>query len=137
LLKAQRDIGVVRVIARTLLVRAFFASVLLTLAFFPLTSHSGSFSVDNFVRLDQNYPNPFNGTTEVTYSIPQPGHVNLRVYNMLGQEVQTLVNEDEGVNEYRVRFDGSGLPSGQYTYTLIYTANGNIAKLSHKMYLVK
>ncbi len=123
--------------ARTFLIRAILTFVLLILAFFPLTSHSGALVVDEFVRLDQNYPNPFNGTTEVTYSIPAPGHVNLRVYNMLGQEVRTLVDEDEGRQEYHVRFDGNGLPSGQYTYTLIYTANGNVAKLSHKMYLVK
>jgi len=89
------------------------------------------------VRLDQNYPNPFNGTTEIKYQIPRAGHVQLSVYNMLGQEIQGLVDQDEGANEYRIRFDGNNLPSGQYTYRMIYEADGNITKLSHKMYLVK
>jgi hypothetical protein len=94
-------------------------------------------TVDEFVRLDQNYPNPFNGPTEITYSIPQPGRVTLRVFNMLGKEVVTMVDEDQGRNEYRVRFDGNGLPSGQYTYTLAYTASNIVSKVSRKMYLVK
>ncbi len=103
----------------------------------PSQGRSGLRAVDEFVRLDQNYPNPFNGTTEITYSIPAAGHVSLKVVNMLGEEVQTVIDEDEGRNEYRIRFDGSGLPSGQYTYTLVFTGPSGTSKISHRMYLVK
>ena len=113
------------------------AALLLVLLFTPGLTHSSIGPIDQNVRLDQNYPNPFNGTTVITYSIPQPGHVQLQVFNMLGKEIDALVDEDEGANEYHIRFDGNALPSGQYTYRLLYESEGNISKLSHKMYLVK
>ena len=116
---------------------AMSALLLLALTVSPELTSSHSASVDTFVRLDQNYPNPFNGTTVITYSIPGSGHVKLEVFNMLGKEMQGLVDEDEGEGEYRLRFDGNGLPSGQYTYRMIYETSGSISKLSRKMYLVK
>ena len=89
-------------------------------------------------RLDQNYPNPFINTTEITYGTPDNGHVTLTVYNLLGTEVQRVLDDDESANEnHRIRFDGSALPSGQYTYTLVYTGNGTVSKLTHKMYLIR
>jgi hypothetical protein len=68
--------------------------------------------------LAQNYPNPFNPTTEISYSIPQSGLVDLRVYNLLGQEVATLVNEIKSAGTYNVSFNGSHLNSGIYLYQL-------------------
>lgn len=89
------------------------------------------------LELRQNHPNPFNSETEIEYSLPGSGHVTLKVFNMLGKEVQTLLDEDISMGGYKVRFDGTNLPSGQYTYTMIYTSGTVSTKLSKKMYLVK
>jgi len=69
--------------------------------------------------LNQNYPNPFNPTTTISYSISEPSFVSLKVYDMLGQEVATLVNEDEVVGNYKVSFNASGLASGNYVCRLV------------------
>ena len=69
-------------------------------------------------RLFQNYPNPFNPSTKIEYSIPQRSFVLLKVYDVLGSEVITLVNEEKSVGSYEVGFDASSLPSGVYFYKL-------------------
>ena len=84
--------------------------------------------------LSQNYPNPFNPTTNIVYTLPRKEHVKLTVYNILGQEVATLVDEEKSPGEYTVTFDGSGLPSGFYFYRL-YTAGG--VSETRKMILLK
>ena len=68
--------------------------------------------------LEQNYPNPFNPTTVVRYQLPLASNVRLTVYDLLGREVSTLVNEREGPGSYEVKFDGAGLSSGVYFYRL-------------------
>ena len=68
--------------------------------------------------LKQNYPNPFNPTTTINYSIPKTCFVTLKVYDMLGKEVTTLVNEERRTGNYKVDFDGSYLPSGVYFYRM-------------------
>jgi hypothetical protein len=75
-------------------------------------------------RLEQNYPNPFNPTTKVKFQIPnlKPQTVSLKVYDILGREVRTLVNENLQPGSYEVTFDASGLSSGAYLYRL--TAGG-------------
>lgn len=69
-------------------------------------------------QLRQNYPNPFNPETTIQYSIPESGKVKLVVHNVLGQEVDTLVNEVKNPGTYRATFDASHLPSGIYIYRL-------------------
>lgn len=74
--------------------------------------------------LEQNYPNPFNPTTTIRFSIPllggdeRGGLVTLKVYDVLGNEIATLVNEEKPAGAYEIEFDGTGLPSGIYFYKL-------------------
>lgn len=68
--------------------------------------------------LNQNYPNPFNPSTTISYDLPNSGFVNLNVYDMLGQEVANLVNEDQNVGNYKIEFNASNLTSGIYFYRL-------------------
>lgn len=68
--------------------------------------------------LDQNYPNPFNPTTEISYTIAEAGHVTLKVYDMLGREVETLVNEGQHPGRYLVTFDAARAATGVYFYRL-------------------
>jgi hypothetical protein len=68
--------------------------------------------------LEQNYPNPFNPTTIIKYQIPALSFVTLKVYDVLGNEIATLVNEEKPSGKYEVKFDATGLPSGVYFYKL-------------------
>ncbi len=68
--------------------------------------------------LEQNYPNPFNPSTKIKYSIPEDGSVKLKIYNLLGEEVFTLVNSVQKTGRYEVVFDASRLASGVYYYRL-------------------
>jgi photosystem II stability/assembly factor-like uncharacterized protein len=74
-------------------------------------------SVSNYL-LSQNYPNPFNPNTTIKYQIPEISFITIKIYDVLGNEVATLVNEEKLAGVYEVEFDGSGLPSGIYFYQL-------------------
>ena len=84
-------------------------------------------------ELSQNYPNPFNPGTKITFSVTEPGLVTLKVFNLLGEEVATLVNEQLSTNTYEVDFNAGNLPSGVYLYRVT-TGNTSITK---KMMLLK
>jgi len=79
------------------------------------------------------YPNPFNSSTTISFSLPKSGNVELKVYDIQGRVVNTLMNGWQNVGEQRVRFDGKALQSGVYVYRLI---DGN-QKSVGKMMLVK
>jgi hypothetical protein len=84
-------------------------------------------------QLQQNYPNPFNPTTVINFTIPKAGYVSLKVYNMLGQEVATLVDGYKAAQTYNINFDASNLSSGVYLYSVKF----NNQVLSKKMILMK
>ena len=69
-------------------------------------------------RLDQNFPNPFNPSTIIKYSVPGAGFVSIAVYDILGREVTTLVNEYKPAGKFSVKFNATNLPSGVYVYQL-------------------
>jgi hypothetical protein len=69
-------------------------------------------------ELEQNYPNPFNPSSTIRYTIPMAGKVHLAIYNMLGQQVATLIDSDQGAGSYTVTIDASRLSTGTYFYTL-------------------
>ena len=88
--------------------------------------------------LNQNYPNPFNPSTEIAFALPQSGHVTLTVYNILGQAVKTLADEEMSAGPHQVTWDGSAnggsvAASGIYFYRL--QANDFVA--TKKMTLLK
>ena len=69
-------------------------------------------------ELSQNYPNPFNPNTTIRFSLPNATNVKLKIYNILGQEIKTLVNEEKEAGNYTINFNASDLSSGMYVYKL-------------------
>jgi len=90
--------------------------------------YDGSFEYSEIVEVEigiptefslaQNYPNPFNPTTTIKYQIPEVSFVTLRIYDVLGNEIATLVNEQKPADSYEVEFNASNLPSGIYFYRI-------------------
>ena len=83
--------------------------------------------------LAQNYPNPFNPSTLITYSIPKSSFVVLKIYNVLGKQITTLVNENQEAGIYKVNFDAGSLSNGVYFYKI---QAGNFVEIK-KMLLLK
>jgi hypothetical protein len=92
-----------------------------------------SYDVPAEFVLSQNYPNPFNPSTRINYFVPQESFVSVKVYDFLGREVMTLVNETKATGSYEIVFDASNMPSGTYFYTMI---AGNFSA-TKKMILIK
>ncbi len=89
------------------------------------------------VGVSQNYPNPSNPRSLIDYQLSFTGKVSLKVYDITGKEITTLVNEVKEAGYYTAQFDGSGLASGIYIYRLIIEGNGQKFTKSLKMLLVK
>jgi len=73
----------------------------------------------NVFSLEQNYPNPFNPNTVISYQLPLTGNVSLKIYDILGSEIEALVNEEKPAGTYEVTWYAEQLPSGVYFYQLI------------------
>jgi len=87
------------------------------------SSYSGEIEVElnpipEKIQLNQNYPNPFNPSTKISWQLPVSGRQTLKVYDVLGNEVATLVNEYKPAGRYEVEFNADKLPSGVYFYQL-------------------
>ena len=90
-------------------------------------------SVVTQYALDQNYPNPFNPATTISYQLPKDGRVTIKIFDAIGREVTTLVDEFKSSGQYSVKFDASHLSSGIYFYS-IRSGDYNAVK---KMTLIK
>jgi hypothetical protein len=108
---------------------------------YELTEYSVQLSVDEkyslgipiHFRLHQNYPNPFNPVTTISYQLPRSGFVNLSIYNVAGQLVETLVNEHKNASYHSVVWNASGIGSGMYFYKIVAAEYAAIRKcLIHK-----
>ena len=75
-------------------------------------------SIPKFYNLSQNHPNPFNPSTIIRYDLPKEGMVTIKIYDILGREVKTLVNEYKNAGSYNVEFNASNLSSGTYFYKI-------------------
>lgn len=84
----------------------------------PLTGVNPNKGLPSGIVLSQNYPNPFNPSTTIQWTVPTASRVVLRIFNLLGQEVGTLVDADMEPGEYRTTWDASGFPAGAYFYKL-------------------
>ncbi|MBN2013089.1 T9SS type A sorting domain-containing protein [candidate division KSB1 bacterium] len=85
--------------------------------------------------LHQNYPNPFNSSTEISYDLPVSTHITLKIYDILGKEIRTLVNETQPANHYKINWDGKNsagndVPSGIYFYRMTAPTFSQTQKLS-------
>lgn len=99
----------------------------------PYTGISNNKLVPDKYYLSQNYPNPFNPTTKIKYGLPKSGFVTLKIYDLIGREIKTLVNEQLQAGEYLSDFNASEFPSGTYFYRL---QTGNYTE-TKKMLLIK
>jgi hypothetical protein len=101
---------------------------------------TGELIPENFV-LNQNFPNPFNPATKIKYSIPKSSQVTLKIFNTLGEEIATLVNEEKTIGTYEVSWNAANLPSGVYFYRLQVvdpeTSSGQGFVQTRKMILLK
>jgi hypothetical protein len=89
--------------------------------------------VPSYYSLSQNYPNPFNPSTTIKYGIPESGSVMIKIYNILGMEVLTLVNERKDAGVHSASFNAAGLSSGVYFYKI---QSGDFSDIK-KMVLIK
>ncbi len=95
--------------------------------------NDGLSEVPTKFELNQNYPNPFNPSTTIQFAVPEAGNYSVKVFNVLGQEVATLLNGEIGSGMHKVTFDASDIASGIYVYRLV----GNNVNISKKMILTK
>ncbi|HEX9740301.1 MAG TPA: T9SS type A sorting domain-containing protein, partial [Ignavibacteriaceae bacterium] len=80
-------------------------------------------------KLSQNYPNPFNPVTVISYQVPVKSFVSLKVYDIIGREIQSLVNEEKDAGKYEIHFDASSLSSGVYFYKIKSDSYSEIKKM--------
>jgi hypothetical protein len=100
---------------------------------YSITSVAGTPPVPYNFQLSQNYPNPFNPSTIIRYSVPERSKVTLKIFDITGRELLTLLNGEINAGNYEINFNASKLPSGVYFYTL----RSNSFASTKKMLLLK
>ncbi|MBU4446434.1 T9SS type A sorting domain-containing protein, partial [bacterium] len=98
--------------------------------------------IPNEYSLKQNYPNPFNPTTTIIYGLPKLSHVDIRIYDLLGREVATLVNNNQEAKYYKVIWDakdrsGNTVPSGMYLYRIVAKSGNRTFVKTRKLLLMR
>jgi hypothetical protein len=109
--------------------------------------YSGEYSYSNVVEVDltrpyefslyQNYPNPFNPFTTIEYSVPEQSEVQISLYSIMGEKIKDIVSGIEEPGYKKIVFDGSGIASGIYFYTITAKGEGNVFRSSRKMVYLK
>ena len=87
--------------------------------------------------LNQNFPNPFNPSTVISWQLPDRSHVSLKIYDILGNEVATLINENREAGYYETTFNASSLASGMYIYRLSASGRAGNYFFTRKMLMIK
>jgi len=88
-------------------------------------------------HVDQNYPNPFNPSTTISFQNSKSGIINVKIYNSLGQIVETLTNKNYSIGSHSIIWNATGFPSGIYYYAITFTSNKSVITTSRKMILLK
>lgn len=83
-----------------------------------ITNVQEEFTPTNNFYLYQNYPNPFNSSTQIEYTIPERKHITIKVFDVLGKYIRTLINEEKDAGQYKVNFNAAGLAGGVYFFIL-------------------
>ena len=103
---------------------------LVTIQVDPCTvTNIGNLETPASYSLSQNFPNPFNPVTKISFALPKSGLVTMKVYDILGKEVATLVNEVKNAGNYTVDFNGSSLSSGMYFYKIYVDGFSDVKKM--------
>ena len=102
--------------ANTQVISGFLADTLFRSIFVAVKSSN---ELPNRYSLAQNYPNPFNPTTTIHFELPKESYVTLKIYNLLGQEVMTVLDEEKVAGRYDLKIDGTSLASSVYFYRLV------------------
>ncbi len=84
----------------------------------PIINDVDDFEIPTAFSLEQNYPNPFNPSTTIQYSLPSTGHVSIKIFDTIGREVTTLINEVKNAGSYNIEFNASNISSGIYYYRI-------------------
>jgi hypothetical protein len=111
----------------------YLQSWCLSVSYFTYIGGIGTITVPNYYKLEQNYPNPFNPSTKIEYAIPEAGSVEIIVFDILGKEIEVLVNENKMPGIYTAEFNASELSSGVYFYRM---RSGNFSD-TKKMLMIK
>jgi hypothetical protein len=94
-------------------------------------------AVPKKLTLSQNYPNPFNPVTKIDYDLPSDAKVSMKIYDLSGREIYSLVNTFQKAGTYTVTFDGTNFATGIYLYSMVVESNGKIESFTKKMTLIK
>ena len=102
---------------------------------YPYITNIKNYQSENpsIFRLCPNYPNPFNPSTTIKYSLPKAENITLKIYDILGRKVKTLVNEEKPAGNYSIEFNGKDMPSGVYFYQI----RAGVFTETRKMLLLK